>query len=315
MTTAWILPGGASFGAIQVGVAAALADRGIKPDLIVGTSIGSVNAAILASDPSPRGVDRLRRLWLETDRREVLKLRAATLLSGLVGRANHIVGNDMLGHWLRRVVRYDLIEDAPVRLMVTASDLVAAEGVYLERGSVVPALLASSAAPGVLPPVRIGERWLVDGWVLANAPVGWAAQQGADTIYVLPCGGTEPYRGNINASRWRRLDPLSRVPTNKARARTLAARGLPGGNAAINQELVGALVARDVRQEFIEWSARVDIFLPPAPDVGAMSIFGFAESEGLMADAYRYANEWLPQAMPMTPDAAARPRALVGVND
>ena len=74
------------------------------------------------------------------------------------------------------------------------ADLTTAESVVLRRGDVVPALLASSAIPGIFPPVRIGDRWLVDGWFLANAPLAWAAAQGFDTVYVLRCGGIEPYR-------------------------------------------------------------------------------------------------------------------------
>jgi NTE family protein len=310
MTTAWILSGGASFGAIQVGTAAALAEHGHRPDLIIGTSIGAVNAALLAADPSLDGVDRLRRIWLEGRRRDVLRLRPSRLISGLVGRANHIVGNELLGRWLRDLLPYELIEDAPVRLMVTASDLVAAEPVGLERGDVVQALLASCAAPGVLPPVRIADRWLVDGWVLNNAPVGWAARQGADKIFVLPCGGTQAYRATSKSSLLRLLGP-----SNRARVQTMIERGLPGGGAAINQELVGALIARHVRSEFIRWSSRVDIYLPPAPDVTGLFMFEFAETPGLIAKAYEYASAWLPGATPMTPDQAARPRALAGVNE
>lgn len=310
MTTAWILPGGASFGAIQVGVASALLEGGIVPDLIIGTSIGAVNAAIIASDPTPRGVERLRHLWLRTTRRDVLALRPSTLVSGLLGRGNHLFANDLLHVWMRNMIPFELIEDAPVPLTVTASDLIRAEPVFLRRGDVVEALLASTAAPGMLPPVRIADRWLVDGWVLANAPIGHAVDLGADEIYVLPCGGTQEYQSIAKPSALRRL-----ARDNRTRARSLADRGLPGGGANINQELVGALVARTVRAEFLAWTPRVEIYLPPAPDVGRLSVFAFAEAPGLIARAYRLTRAWLPRAKPLTPDALAEPTILTGVTD
>jgi NTE family protein len=311
MTTAWILSGGASFGAIQVGIAVALAERVPPPDLIVGTSIGAVNAAMLAADPSLTGAERLRRVWVEGRRRDVLRMRPGRLIAGLVGRSNHLISNETLSHWLRDMIAYELVEHAPVPLVLTASDLVSAEPVYLRRGDVVQAVLASSAAPGLLPPVRIADRWLVDGWILANAPIAWTARQGFDTIYVLPCGGTQDYRATAKSSAITRL----LGPSSRARVQTLIDRGLPGGGAAIHQELVGALVARNIREEFQKWSSRVDIYLPPAPDVTGLSMFEFAEAPGLIEKAHGYASAWLPSARPLTADDLARPRALAGVND
>ncbi len=310
MTTAWILPGGASFGAIQAGVASALVERGIVPDLVVGASIGAVNAALLAADPTPRGAARLRHLWRRIRRQDVLPLRPGPIVRGLLGRQNHMIGNERLGAWLRDSMPYELIEDTPVRLAVTASDLVSAEPVYLQRGDLVTALLASTAIPGMLPPVRIAGRWLVDGWVLANAPLGWVARGGVDTIYVLPCGGTRTYRPSTPATMLCRM-----VRDAASRTRVLEERGLPCGGAAINQELVGALVARTIRQEFLTWTPRVDVYLPPAPDVRRLSMMSFLEAPRLMDSAYALTRDWLPESRPLTPYDVVGPFALSGVND
>jgi NTE family protein len=310
MTTAWILPGGASFGAVPVGVAEALLAADRRPDFLIGASIGALNAAWLAADPSPHRAADLRRIWLGLRRADVLPLRPVPIVAGLTGLRRHMIDNDRLSRWLRRTLPYELIEDAAVPLTVTASDLVAAQPVYLERGDVVQALLASSAIPGVLPPVRIGDRWLVDGWIMANAPLSWAAAKGADTVYVLPCGGVEPYQRIAGRPTLRLLDP-----DPESRARTLAERGLPRGAAAINQSLVGALVARQVREEFVEWTAQIDVYLPPAPSVGGLSTLSFAEAGGLMAAARRLTRDWLPASRPLTPEQAAAPTGLVGVND
>jgi NTE family protein len=310
MTTAWILPGGASFGAVQVGVAEALLAAGQRPDLLVGASIGGLNAAWLAADPSPRQADRLRRIWLTARRSDVLPLRPLTLLAGLTRASHHLVDNDRLSRWLRGIMPYDLIEDAEVPLTITASDLVAGEPAYLERGDVVTALLASSAIPGLLPPVRLGGRWLVDGWFMGTAPLGWVAGKGIDTVYVLPCGGVEPYQRTAGRSPLRLLDD-----DPAARVRTLAQRGLPRGAAAINQALVGALVARSVREEFVTWTPRLTVYLPPAPSVAGLSTLSLGEARGLMDAARRLTTAWLPDARPLTPEQAAAPSGLVGVND
>jgi len=310
MTTAWILPGGAAYGAIQVGTAEALLAAGIVPDLLIGTSVGALNAAFLAGDPSPAGATRLRAIWQSIRRADVLPLRAGTLLSGALRRRNHVIDNDRLSSWLRRTIRFHLIEDAPVPLTVTASDLVAAEAVYLDHGDVVTALLASAAVPGVLPPVRIGERWLVDGWIMANAPLGRAAALGADTVYVLPCGGVEPYERLNGRPTFRLFDD-----DTAGRARMLADHGLPNGATAINQALVGALVARNIREEFTTWTPRLDVYLPPGPCVDDLPLFSFTEVPGLMDAARRLAQAWLPTARPVTAEEAALPDRLTGVID
>jgi NTE family protein len=310
MTTAWILPGGAAYGAIQVGTAEALLAAGIVPDLLIGTSVGALNAAWLAGDPTPAGATRLRGIWQSIKRADVLPLRPRTLLSGALHLGNHVVGNDRLSHWLRRTIRFDLIEDAPVPLTITASDLVAAEPVYLDRGDVVTALLASAAVPGVLPPVRIGDRWLVDGWIMANAPLSRAAALGADAVYVLPCGGVEPYERLTGRPTFRLFDD-----DTAGRTRMLAEHGLPNGATAINQALVGALVARTIREEFATWTPRLDVYLPPGPCVDDLPLFSFAEVPGLMDAARRLAEAWLPTARPVTPEEAAIPDRLTGVID
>jgi NTE family protein len=312
MTTAWILPGGASFGAVQVGVAEALLDHGIVPDLLLGASIGALNAAWLAHDPSPRGAAGLRRIWLNLRRSDVLPLRPTTVLSGLVGLGRQLIDNDRLSRWLRQTVPYDLIEDANVGLTVAATDLALAEPVFLEHGDVVTALLASAAMPGLLPPVRIADRWLVDGWLLANAPLGYAVERGADTVYVLPCGGLEPYQPTT-----RRRPVLTRlgVETDHNHSRALAEHGVPRGAGAIGQAVIGALVARSVRQEFLTWTPRCEVYLPPAPSVDSLSQFSFSEVRGLMDAARSLAGAWLPGARPLTEDDLTEPKALAGVFD
>jgi hypothetical protein len=105
------------------------------------------------------------------------------------------------------------------------------------------------------------------------------------------------------------------APDIRSRSRVLAERGLPAGVASINQELVSALVARRIRDEFQTWTPKCDIYLPPAPDVQSMSMLCFAEAPGLIASAYQLTRAWLPRARPLTPEVVAEPHALTGVDD
>jgi NTE family protein len=311
MTRAWILPGGASFGAVQVGVAQALLDRGRRPDLLVGTSIGAFNAAWLAQDPTPHGAAALRDIWHGLRRGMVLPLRPFRLAAGLAGLGRYLVENDAMANWLRNLLPYELIEDTTVPLTITATDLTRAEPVFLDRGDVVRALLASSAMPGILPPVRFRERWLVDGWLMANAPLGYAIEHGADEVYVLPCGGAEPYEPVSKRATLTRFG----ASNSAARTRTLAKFGVPRRGEPLSEAVIGSLVARGVRHEFSTWTPQCDLFLPPGPSTHGLSPYSFAESAGLIAAARQLAAAWLPSAKPLTDKDLAAPRALAGVDD
>src|SRR5450631_3357172 len=152
MTTAFVLPGGSSLGAVQVGMAEALLETGIRPDLIIGSSAGSLNGAWLARHPGPEGAARLRDLWLTVRRRDVFPLSPGMLL-GLAGRRDHLVSSKALERWLITNALFSRIEQATIPLHIMATDLMSGAAVRLSSGDVVAALLASSAIPGVFPPV------------------------------------------------------------------------------------------------------------------------------------------------------------------
>jgi NTE family protein len=256
----------------------------------------------------------VRRAWHATRRTDVLPLRAGTFLRGLVALDNHVLDTRRLGQWLGRLIPYERIEEAPVPLAITASDLVTAEPVVLDRGGVVAALLASCAVPGLLPPVRIGGRWLVDGWFMANAPLRWAAAHGADTVYVLRTGGLEPYPTQPGVAR--RVLNRFRADGGRAAEGVPARRqGLPRRRGAMNQALVSALVAHHIRDEFVAWTPRIDIYLPPAPSVAGLSVYSLSHARGLMDAARDAVSRWLPGSRPLTPCAVSGPFGLVGVND
>jgi NTE family protein len=185
---AFVLSGGGSLGAVQVGMLRALFERELCPDFVIGTSVGSVNAAWVAGNPEPAGVDDLAEIWLGLRRQDVFPLSPLTGARGLLGRSNHFIANDNLRSLLERHIPYERLEEARLPLHVIATELKSGRATILNTGPAVPALLASCAIPGVFPPVTIGKREYVDGGVANHTPITVAIELGATRIYVLPVG-------------------------------------------------------------------------------------------------------------------------------
>jgi len=188
-TIAFVLSGGASLGAIQVGMLRALYERGIAPDLIVGTSAGAMNGAFIASRPQTVATaDALAAVWLDLRRGQVFPLNPVTGLLGFLGARDHLVPASGLRRLIASHVEHEALEDLPIPLHVVAVDVVTGEEVRLSHGAIADAVLASAAIPGVVAPVRWGERTLMDGGVANNTPISHAVALGAERIYVLPTG-------------------------------------------------------------------------------------------------------------------------------
>jgi NTE family protein len=185
--TAWVLAGGGSFGALQAGMLRALVAYGIVPDLIVGSSVGAVNGAYFAGMPSAEGVAQLEAIWRSLRRREVFPVTWRSLL-GLLTHRNFVVDPGGLRRIIEDRLPYRELEHAAIPLHVVATDLIAGGSVRLSSGPAVEAVLASCAIPAAFPPVRIGERYLIDGAVASNTPISIAVELGAKRVVVLPTG-------------------------------------------------------------------------------------------------------------------------------
>lgn len=185
---AYVLGGGASYGAVQVGHLRALAETDITPDFVVGTSVGSLNGAILAEQPASAH-QRLADLWAGMTRQSVFGSMLGTAFNVVSGKAS-AVPNTGLREVIESAVTARRFEDLALPHTAVATDFDTGEPVPLHSGDLVPALLASSAIPLVFPPVPLGGRRLVDGGIVANVPITVAADQGAATIVVLDCGFT-----------------------------------------------------------------------------------------------------------------------------
>lgn len=185
---AFVLSGGGNLGALQIGMLRALAERAVVPDVVLGCSVGAINGAAFAEDPTLAGVGRLERLWRELDGRELMPSGLLPGMVALARRGGAINGND----GLRRVLEAELwartFEDLAVPFQCVATDVVGVNEVWFASGPLIEPILASAAIPAVYPAVEIdGVRYL-DGAIVDDVPVGRAVELGARTIYVLQVG-------------------------------------------------------------------------------------------------------------------------------
>lgn len=202
MTVAFVLSGGASLGAIQVGMVKALIERDIRPDVVVGTSVGAVNGAFLAGRVfSVDAVGELAEIWLGLRRGRVFPAEPLTGLLGFLGARRNLVPAGALRRLITRHVEHEQLEDLPIPLHVIACDVLTGTELRISHGPLVEALMASAAIPGIFPPVEWDGRPLIDGGVVNNTPITHALDLRPRHVYVLPTGGpcelTAPPRGAL----------------------------------------------------------------------------------------------------------------------
>jgi NTE family protein len=183
----FVLGGGGSLGAGQVGMLLALSEHGITPDLVVGTSVGSVNGSLLALDPE-RAPERLARIWQLMRRTRVFPGGPLAQLRTLRRHKTHLFPSTGLAAVVSAALG-DVTDFAQLRLPfgAVAVDSVTGQPILLRSGELLPAILASSAIPGIYPPVRHEGHVLYDGGVLANVPIRQGLAMGAASLVVLDC--------------------------------------------------------------------------------------------------------------------------------
>jgi NTE family protein len=184
---AFVLGGGGSLGAMQVGMLEALAEHAIVPDLVVGTSVGAINGAVLAADPQG-AAHRLAHSWSRLDPSRVFPHSVIGPLRALRKRHNHLVSEAGLANILNENLPSGAtFDDLAVPLRVVTTDAATGEAVVISSGPLVPALLASAAIPGIFPPVERDGHFLYDGGLVANLPVRQAVEAGAKSLVLLDC--------------------------------------------------------------------------------------------------------------------------------
>lgn len=184
----FVLSGGAALGALQVGMLRAALERGLRPDLVVGTSVGALNGAVLTEDPDA-AVGRLAETWERIRRDDVFRWSPTANLRVLAGRGAHLFSSAGLDRLIAGTLHHDDFGSRPVPLTVVATDALTGHAVLLREGPLRRALLASAAIPGLFPAVTIDGAPLVDGGLAANVPLRPALASGAGSVLVLDAAG------------------------------------------------------------------------------------------------------------------------------
>ena len=260
--TAWVLAGGGSLGAIQVGMLRALVAHGLVPDLVVGSSVGAINGTYFAGAPNAAGVAQLEAIWCGMRRSTVFPIAWRSMLGLRIG-GGFVVDPSGLRDLLERCLPYQSLERASVPVHVVATDQLGGGTVAISTGPAVDAVLASCAIPAIFPPVHIGERFLVDGAIASNTPISVAVELGARRVIVLPTG----YACALDA------------PPRGAIANALHALTL--------------LIAHQLASEFERYHSQVEIVMVPPLCPLTESPFDFSRTVELIRRAADHTQRWL----------------------
>lgn len=253
---------------------AALRERGVRPEIIVGTSVGALNGAWLAGHPDDP-IDDLGRVWAGLHRADVFPADARRGLLALAGRRRSLFDADPLRSLIERHVTFERLEDAPVALHVVAVEVLTGRDVLLSSGPAVDSVLASAALPSLFDPVEIEGVAYMDGGVGNNTPISHAAAlPDVDHVWVLSaghaCALTEP----------------------------------PASAVAMALHALSLLLHKQLVMDVERYEPIVELHVLPPLCPLTVSPVDFSHSEELIDRAYRASNRWLDEDHPPVGQAA-----------
>jgi NTE family protein len=261
--TAFVLTGGGSLGAVQVGMLRTLVAFGVQPDFVVGASAGALNASYFAGTPDAAGVTSLERIWSGLRRADIFPFTLASAF-GLVRSSGHVVDPKGLRRVIQANLPYGNLEEAQIPLSVMATNQ-QGQSVRLSKGPAVEAIMASAAIPGIFPHVHFDGDILMDGAIAANTPLRLAVELGASRIIILPTG----YACAL------------KEPPTQAIGKALHA--------------IALMIARQLMHE-MEWMPEhVEVHLVPPLCPLAVSPFDFSKSKELIERAAQSTQKWIDE--------------------
>jgi len=262
--TAFVFAGGGSFGAIQVGMLQSLAAHGITADMVVGSSVGALNGAFYAGDPTLKGVERLGTIWRGLTRQDVFPMSWRTVLSFL-WRRDFLIPHDGIRKLIDDHIPYRNLQDAKLPLHIVTTDIVSGDSVVLSDGPIAEAIVASTAIPGAFAPVHYGDHYLADGAISSNTPIQVAVKKGARRLIILPTG------------------------------HACAAQAPPVGAVATALHALTLLIARQLVSELESLGAEIEYFVVPplCPLVG--SPYDFSRTSDHIERAVQTTDAWLAE--------------------
>jgi NTE family protein len=261
--TAFVLAGGGSLGAVQVGMLKALTRQRLRPDFVVGASVGAINGAYFAAEPNDEGLQRLERIWSRLHRTDVFPLSLFNSLLAILGRRDHLITPSQLRSLVESELPCQTLEEAKIPCYVVATDVLDGREVAIAAGPIATALLASAAIPAVFPPVSFDGRHLMDGAVANNTPISTALRLGATRVIVMPTG----------------LSCALEKP--------------PRGAVAFALHALNLLVMRQLLSDIERFSDRAEIVVVPPLCPVSVSAYDFSQTADLIHRAEATTRLWL----------------------
>ena len=263
-TTAFVLAGGGSFGAVQVGMLHSLVSHGVAADMVVGSSVGALNGAYYAGNPTLAGIQQLETIWHGLHRRDIFPLTWRTLF-GFMRRRDFLLASDGVCQLVDRHLPYRNLQDAKISVHIVTTDILTGKTVVLSRGPAAQAILASTAIPAAFAPVKFETKYLADGALSSNTPANVAVALGAQRLIILPTG----------YACARETPPVGAI-ANALHALTL-------------------LIATQLLSELGGLAPHVDYFVLPPLCPLAGSPYDFSQTDRLIERAIKSTDEWLDE--------------------
>ena len=261
--TAFVLSGGGNLGALQVGMLRALLERRIVPDLVLGCSVGALNGAAVAAEPSLSMVGRLQDLWIGLAAEDVMPAGLLPATFSLARKGVSIHDNVNLRRVIADVLPCDRFDEMTVPFQCIATALSDGAETWFTEGEVIDSILASAALPAVYPPVVVDGIKYLDGAIVNDVPVSRAVELGADRIFVLHVGS------------WDRPRPEPKRPVDMAMYAYWLAR-----RSRFRRDL--AAIASDV-----------EVLVMPPGDTPLLRYNDFGHSDDMIAASYQASSAFL----------------------
>ena len=261
--TAFVFSGGASLGAVEVGMLKAIVEEGYKADLVLGTSVGALNGAIYAFDPTIEGVNTLEETWRNIKMFDVFTPSVMTPIKNIATFGQYLISPKNLRKLMDDHLKYTMIEETKIPLFITTTDINTGDEVVFNNGLIVEALLASTGIPGVFPPLRMDQHLLVDGGLVNNSPISSAVKLGAEKVVVFPIGF--PYTPNEEPKNI--LEILFRT--------------------------LIYLLNRQLSADYAFYRNKVQLIVIPPPENITVGPHDFSKSDKLIDRAYECTKDWL----------------------
>ena len=255
MKTAFVFAGGASLGAVEVGMLKAITEYGVKPDMILGTSVGALNGAHFSQNPTLEGVGHLEKLWN--------KLRVRDVFIPSIHLNQYLMSPKNLRKLIKKHLLFERIEESLVPLYIISTDVNTGNEIVFREGIVIEALMASACIPGIFPPQKMEDYVLVDGGLVNNAPISTAIKLGAERVIVFPVG----------------LPKVSEKPPKYINEILM-----PSFIFQLNRQLTA---------DYYYYKDKIDLHIIPPPNNIIVELYDFRKSEEIIEKAYIRAKKWL----------------------